>query len=351
MQHTLGHVNCPACEQNLRESIEGASFASLSIAGALPRWLEIRKPNLQPRTLNDLKQCFKPLSEFFGPLPLRDFHVGNVRSYQKQRLEDGIGHTRLNHEISALGQLLKEAGVWHKIKAYYKPLPLPKEGPGVALTREEFSCLVRLARKRPRWSVALYASLLSVETTAGPGEIRHLRLKDCDLGHREITIVKGTKNRYRIRTIPLTDTATYALERLLERAADRGCAEPDHYLIPHRADTRGEQKFDPTRPVSHWNTAWRAMRREAAKLHPRLATLRMYDLRHTSISWLLEDPSVPERVVIELAGHVSNQMLNRYSHQRKEAKRKAVEALDSMKKDPASDSPKRPFVITRNPQR
>jgi hypothetical protein len=64
---------------------------------------------------------------------------------------------------------------------------------------------------------------------------------------------------------------------------------------------------------------------------------------------LLEDPSVPERVVIELAGHVSNQMLNRYSHQRKEAKRKAVESLDSMKAVEKEIS--RPFVITRNPRK
>lgn len=348
-EHTIGHVNCPACEANLREAIEGESFAALSVTQAALRWIEHKQLSIQVRTLRDYKQHIKSLGAFFDPMPLSDFHIGNVRSYQKHRMASGVGGIRINHEVSTLGQLLKEAGVWHKIKPYHKALPMPKEGPGVALTREELSCLVRLARKRPRWTVALYASLLSVETTAGPGEIRNLRLKDCDLPRREISIVKGTKNRYRIRTLPLTETGTYALERLMERAADRGCSEADHYLIPHRADTRGERKFDPTRPASHWNTAWRSMRKAAAKEHPKLATLRMYDLRHTAISWLLEDPSVPERVVIELAGHVNNQMLNRYSHQRKDAKRKAVQSLDSMR--PVENEVMRPFVISRNPHK
>jgi hypothetical protein len=52
--------------------------------------------------------------------------------------------------------------------------------------------------------------------------------------------------------------------------------------------------------------------------------LRMYDLRHTCITRLLSNPNVPERVVIETVGHVNNNMLQRYSHQRLEDKAKAL---------------------------
>jgi len=53
----------------------------------------------------------------------------------------------------------------------------------------------------------------------------------------------------------------------------------------------------------------------------------MYDLRHHAITGLLEDESVSERTVIELAGHVSRAMLERYSHIRMRTKREAVDAL------------------------
>jgi hypothetical protein len=41
---------------------------------------------------------------------------------------------------------------------------------------------------------------------------------------------------------------------------------------------------------------------------------RMNDLRHTLISQLAENPRVSEQMIKALAGHVSGQMLQRYSH-------------------------------------
>jgi integrase len=58
-----------------------------------------------------------------------------------------------------------------------------------------------------------------------------------------------------------------------------------------------------------------------------MPTLRVYDLRHTCITRLLSNPDVPERVVIETVGHVNNNMLHRYSHQRLEDKAKALGTL------------------------
>jgi integrase len=58
-----------------------------------------------------------------------------------------------------------------------------------------------------------------------------------------------------------------------------------------------------------------------------MPNLRMYDLRHHAITRLLEDEDVSERTVIELAGHVSHAMLERYSHIRMRTKKEAVDAL------------------------
>jgi integrase len=68
-----------------------------------------------------------------------------------------------------------------------------------------------------------------------------------------------------------------------------------------------------------------------------MPNLRMYDLRHHVITRLLEDESVSERTVIELAGHVSRKMLDTYSHIRMKSKLDGVLALErkAEKKPPA----------------
>jgi integrase len=51
-------------------------------------------------------------------------------------------------------------------------------------------------------------------------------------------------------------------------------------------------------------------------------------MRHTFISQLAENPAVSEQTIKALAGHVSRQMLERYSHIRSEAKQAAIQALE-----------------------
>ena len=86
----------------------------------------------------------------------------------------------------------------------------------------------------------------------------------------------------------------------------------------------GDEKhsYDPTKPQGGWKNAWDGLREAAGLPH-----LRSYDLRHTCITWLLSDPNVPERVVIETVGHVDNNMIARYSHQRFSDKVKALDTL------------------------
>jgi hypothetical protein len=63
---------------------------------------------------------------------------------------------------------------------------------------------------------------------------------------------------------------------------------------------------------------------------PTLATLRFHDLRHTAITTLAEGQN-SDSTVMALAGHVSRQMMEHYSHIRMDAKRRAVEGLSLSK--------------------
>ena len=57
-------------------------------------------------------------------------------------------------------------------------------------------------------------------------------------------------------------------------------------------------------------------------------------MRHTFISRLAENPSVSEQTIKALAGHVSRQMLERYSHIRSQAKQAAIQALEQQAVEP-----------------
>ena len=83
--------------------------------------------------------------------------------------------------------------------------------------------------------------------------------------------------------------------------------------------------FDPTRPIRTWVKAWRSLTKEA-----KLPGLRFHDLRHHAITELAES-GASEQTIMAIAGHVSRDMLERYSHIRVEAKRAALEALSSIK--------------------
>ena len=77
---------------------------------------------------------------------------------------------------------------------------------------------------------------------------------------------------------------------------------------------------DPTRPVTTLKTAWRNLR-EKAKV-----TCRWHDNRHTLVTELAES-GASDQTIMDIAGHVSKQMLKHYSHIRMEAKRAALESI------------------------
>ena len=114
-----------------------------------------------------------------------------------------------------------------------------------------------------------------------------------------------------------------AVRELYHRAQQVGGTEPDHYVFP--ACENG--KIDPTRPQKSWRSAWRSLRKAASLQH-----LRFHDLRHHAITELAESQA-SDQTVMAIAGHVSRQMLEHYSHVRLEAKRRAVEALSQRSND------------------
>jgi integrase len=86
-----------------------------------------------------------------------------------------------------------------------------------------------------------------------------------------------------------------------------------------------------------WRSAWRGLTKAAG-----LKGFRFHDLRHQAITELAEI-GLSDQTIMSIAGHVSKEMLNHYSHIRMAAKRKG---LDSMEAQWVEDSHVTPAVAT-----
>jgi Phage integrase family len=94
-----------------------------------------------------------------------------------------------------------------------------------------------------------------------------------------------------------------------------------------------------TEPMLRWKVAWESARK-AAKV-----ACRFHDLRHTFISRLAESQA-SDSTVMALAGHVSRAMMERYSHIRMEAKRRAVDELSGTDFEPGVAQNWAQFVVS-----
>ena len=83
--------------------------------------------------------------------------------------------------------------------------------------------------------------------------------------------------------------------------------------------------YAPSRPVTTLKTAWTNICKNAG------VKGRWHDNRHTLITELAESGAGDE-TIMDIAGHVSKQMLRHYSHIRMKAKREALEAVVDRRK-------------------
>lgn len=285
-------------------------------------WLESRTNFISSSTHRDYTIHIRTLGKFFSESSLRQISGDQIRAYQLARLTD-VTWSSINKETSVLQQMLKRIGRWPEIEHDFQPLPPPKNNDevGRCITDQEESRFFGAALSRRDWSIAAWASLLSVNTTAGPGEILHLRLRDVDLTDKNTIRIspEGAKNRnVRVRNIPLNDSALWAARMFLARARHVcGCFAPEHYLIPFN---KAPSTYNPYKPQASYYKAFNAI------LETTRLDFRPYDFRHTAITRLLEDPSVPLEVARSIAGHISDRMIRRYFHGRLSAQRSAIVA-------------------------
>jgi integrase len=165
---------------------------------AAEAWLESRRPYISSRTFKDYKLYIKSLSAHFGEMRLHEISSDQIRAYQRMRMSAAIWAS-INKETSVLQQMLKRIGRWSELAHDFQSIPEPKNSDDVGrcISDEEEARFFRVGLSNPAWSVAAWASMISVNTTAGPGEILHLHLSNVDVVNRMTIRVtpEGAKNR------------------------------------------------------------------------------------------------------------------------------------------------------------
>lgn len=285
-------------------------------------WFNEHRRYIAARTQRDYRQYIVALLPFFGKCTMRDIHIGHLREYQDWRAQSAC-NTRINMELSTVQQILKEANLWSVIAPLYKPLPVPREGAGRAMTPEEERRMYAACFRRPRRMLADHCVVLMRNTGCGFGEVRQLRRRHVDLKERLIYIIEGAKNGERVRPVPLNGHAFASVQWIVARYEDIGGKSPDDFVLPHRSN-KGRGLPDFTKAITSIYGAFQGLMKDAE-----IEGYRLYDVaRVTPITRALSSGKIPVHTAQKLFGHVSQAMQRRYYKPHLDALRSAVSVLE-----------------------
>ena len=249
-----------------------------------------------------------------GGVKLKSLSVMHIQGMYRSMLDRGLSARTVQYTHAVLHRALKQAMRWGLVlRNVCEDVNRPQ------LKRDEMQPLDREQTRRLLQAAKdgrLYA-LYVVAVTAGlrPGEMLALRWSDMDLeagtlrinrvlSDGEFATPKTPRSR---RKIELSNTARTALrthrKRQLEERMKKAGLWKDHGLVfPSTVGT----------PLSHRNVvrSFKALLKRAGLP----AGTRLYDLRHTCATLLLNG-NVHPKYVQELLGHASiSQTLDTYSH-------------------------------------
>jgi integrase len=299
----------------------------LLFSAASKGWLaESAHWSVSTREIYGLK--LKHLKPAFGKLLLSDITATDISRFQRDRQKAGASGREINMETAVLRMILRKHRLWYLVEPDYRPLR-EREEVGKALTTDEIHRLLTAA-KRSRSRSIHPALLLLLNTGMRVTELRMLLWRQVDLLERCLTVGHSKTQGGEGRVIPLNQEA---FATLVSWRSEFDNPLPDHYIFPterygfdgHESYKSGEIAVwnrDPSRPIRSWKVAWMACRKGAG------VNCRLHDFRHTFVSRLGE-AQVADSTLTALSGWMSRKMLERYSHARNDAKRRAVEMVSS----------------------
>ncbi len=258
------------------------------------------------------------LNSLVGSKMLVDFNEAAIVQYQNSRLSEGAAPKSVNEEVGFLFRILGDPGDLLRIRLRKRKMLKLKvrQTVGKAYTPAEKDRMLEEARKAR--SPHIYLALtLALNAGMRDAEIRTLTWGQLDFDKKYLAVGSSKTEAGEGRTIPLNSTLSEVFSEYAGWYQQKfGKPSAEWYVFPFGKPSPS----DPTRPVTTLKTAWNNVRTNAQ------VKGRWHDNRHTLITDLAES-GAGDQTIMDIAGHVSKQMLKHYSHIRMEAKRRALESI------------------------
>jgi integrase len=272
-----------------------------------------------PRSATFAEFALGHVTRHLGKLLKVDVTAAAIKDYQKARLQEKAAPKSINEEVRFLLCVLQEQGDAIRAKMRReKTLKLSvRSHVAKAYSEDEKRALLAAAKQR-RLPAMHLALMLGFHAGLRESEILGLQWGRVDLDRRILTVGDSKTEAGEGRTIPVNGELLAALDEQRRWFVKKfGKPRPEWFVFPYGKP----QPTDPARAMTTMKTAWAKVRKDAG------VSGRFHDTRHTFITDLAESGEATEQTIMDMAGHVSKQMLKHYSHIRMEAKRRAVESL------------------------
>jgi len=258
------------------------------------------------------------LKRLLGGKMLVDFSEAAVIKYQNDRLDEGAAPKTINEEVGFLLRILGEPGDILRVRLRKKKMLKLKvrKTIGKAYSEKEKERMLQAAAKAR--SPHIYLALtLALNAGMRDGEIKRLSWAQINFQKKFLAVGRAKTEGGEGRTIPLNSDLLSVLTDYVGWYKHKfGEIRQEWHVFPFGSP----QPTDPTRHVTTLKTVWNNIRKNAG------VKGRWHDNRHTLITELAES-GAGDQTIMDIAGHVSKQMLKHYSHIRMEAKRNALETI------------------------
>ncbi len=336
---------CLRLERERRRQLELGTQGLAKVAqpklfsGAVKAYLLEREAHWSPKTREMHANSLRHLEPHFGKLLLNEIRGEHVSRYQRSRLKEKASNRTVNIEVNLLRLVLRKAKLWANIA---DDVTMLKERADIGRELSDDEVHRLLSACKASASRGLFPAVLtSIHTGLRSQELRLLRWHQVDLIEGIITVGKSKTEGGEGRLVYLS---ALAVQTLKEWRSQFPAALPSHAVFPREAyGLRGKkgtfggevvpyQTF-PDQPVRSFATSWRGAKKAAG------IECRWHDLRHSAASRIAAGGAT-DQTLQALLGWMSPKMIERYSHVRAEAKRKAVSVFDQV--DSETESPQNP---------
>jgi integrase len=243
----------------------------------------------QRSTLNKAERCARYLGAEFGGMRVPQINTSRVKRYIERRLEAGMANASINRELAALKRMFNLAAQWTPPKVAQVPhIPMLKENNTRKgfFEHEQFLALREALPDHLR-PVATFGYLTGWRRE----EILGLEWKQVDIKEGTVRLEPGETKNDSGRTLYMEPELLEMMKELFTRR---------RLDCPYVFHLDGKQ-------IKDFRKAWKKACQEAG-----IVGMLFHDFRRTAVRNMVR-AGIPERVAMEISGHKTRAVFDRYN--------------------------------------